>query len=62
MCDKIKNMAENSGLEFTFEKNDDKIMELAMDLKNKGKLIEMIAPIILKDGEQIRHEDFKKLL
>lgn len=61
-CDKIKKLAEESDLGFIYEKNDDKIIEVATDLKNKGQLVEMIAPIILKDGIQIKHKDFEKLL
>jgi len=60
-CDKIKLELERIGIEFEYIKDDKLATEIALGLRSDGKLIEMIAPIVVKDGLQIKHKDIEKL-
>lgn len=61
-CDKIVKKIEESDLEFSYIKDKKLTMDLAKKLHSEGKLLEQTAPLILKDDEQITHEDLEKLL
>lgn len=48
-------------LDFEYLVDDKKTMEKAIELKNKGELVEMIAPLVIVDGKQIKHKDINTL-
>ena len=61
-CDRIKKVLEDNGVEFEYIKDDVKIMEVALELRNNNKLVEMNAPIIMVDGVQIKHTDVRAIV
>lgn len=51
---KEKNL-EESGVEFEYKEDEKTMVTLARELMSKGELVEQVAPIIIKDGKQIKH-------
>jgi len=61
-CYIIKSKMEDLSIEFEYINDDNILMKKAQELNKINKLIEMTAPLILKNGEQIKHRDIEKIL
>ncbi len=56
-CVEIKKKLEESGVEFEYKEDEKTMVTLARELMSKGELVEQVAPIIIKDGKQIKHSE-----
>jgi glutaredoxin len=56
-CIEIKKKLEKENIEFEYIQDEKTMVTLARELMSKGQLVEQIAPIIIKDGKQIKHEN-----
>ena len=61
-CEEIKKFLEDSKVEFEYICDDNAITEKALELRSQGKLIEMIAPLVICDGVQIKHKDINEII
>lgn len=59
-CVEVKKKLEESGVEFEYKEDEKTMVTLARELMSKGQLVEQIAPIIIKDGKQIKHIEIWK--
>ena len=61
-CVKIKCRLENLDVVFEYIQDDNLINKIALELRDKGELKQMLAPIIITDeGKQLIHSDIDKL-
>jgi len=60
-CVKIKNELDSMNVDYNYYTDELYLTEKAIELKTNGELIEMIAPLIIKDGKQIKHKEINKL-
>lgn len=56
-CIEIKKKLEKENIEFEYIQDEKIMVTVARELMAKGGLVEQIAPIIMKDGKQIKHEN-----
>jgi glutaredoxin len=56
-CIEIKKKLEENGIDFEYKEDEKTMVTLARELMSKGELVEQVAPIIIKDGKQIKHSD-----
>ena len=61
-CVEIKSKLENMNIDFEYIQDDKLTMDKALELRSNGKLIEMNAPIIIKNDEQIKHANIGDLI
>lgn len=59
-CTAIKKELEDNGVSFVYIDNNETTTNKALELKSKNKLIEMVAPIVLIDGEQVKHKNLRE--
>lgn len=59
-CATIKKELEDNGISFTYIDDNEATTNKALELKSKNKLIEMVAPIVLIDGEQVKHKNLRE--
>lgn len=61
-CIFIKKKLSNNDISFEYFEDEDKAIEIAQNLQKNNKLKEIMMPLIIKEGEQIRHSDLDKYI
>lgn len=56
-CVEINKILTDRGIEFEYIKDEKALMDKAIELRQAGKLIEQVAPIIIKNEKQIKHSE-----
>lgn len=60
-CTDIKNKIDGMGLDYSYVEDREVTNSKALELRRLGGLVEMMSPIVIVDGVQVKHRDVDKI-